>query len=102
MQPWPSPPPQRTQGGHNRVPGTGELGKGLTEPVQACSEAGRAELSRLHVSGCRMLQHQDAPESPRERPARGHLRPNRSLGVFVGPDSSRKGLGTGEMGDVVV
>lgn len=75
-------------------------GRGCRSPPRL--GAGLAGLSRPHVSGCRMRQHQDALESLRERPARGHLRPNRSLGVFMGPDSSRKGLGTVGMGDVAV
>lgn len=32
----------------------------------------------------------------------GHLCPNWSLVVLMGPDSSRKGLGTGELSDVLV
>ncbi|XP_074776715.1 bactericidal permeability-increasing protein-like [Athene noctua] len=40
--------------------------------------------------------------TPGRAQPRGHLRPNPSFIVFMGPDSSRKGLGTREPGDVLV
>lgn len=71
------------------------------EPADARSGVGRAELPATYQDagcGCTRM-HRRAPG--RAQPC-GHLYPDPSLIVFMGPDSSRKGLVTKEPGDVLV
>lgn len=64
-------------------------GLGRAEPPATCRDAGCVR-TRMHW------------RAPGRAQPRGHLRPDQSHVVLMRPDSSRKGLGTGEPSDVLV